>query len=139
MLVLLDPDTGTASLPGGAPGPGDREDPLLALRRKAREEAAAEFGEPLLLGHFSGPGEPGVRLRHAAALTRLGPPPVDPVTGRARIRILAAPEQALELFDRGPQTTDPLAAVHRARARLGIPRAVRRPVTEPADDTDLTT
>ncbi|MGW4853843.1 NUDIX hydrolase [Streptomyces sp. NPDC004288] len=40
VLLLLDPDTGTARLPGGAPEPRDGGDPVATLRREAREEAA---------------------------------------------------------------------------------------------------
>ncbi|MEU2354390.1 NUDIX hydrolase [Streptomyces misionensis] len=138
-LVLLEPDTGAALLPGGSPEPPDCGDPLITLRREVREEAAAEFGEPLFLGHLCEPDKPYARLRYAAPLTRLGPPPVDPATGRTHIRILATPEQALELFDWGLPAADQLTAVHQARARLGIPRAVRQPLTELPDATDLTT
>ncbi|MGW4548518.1 NUDIX domain-containing protein [Streptomyces violaceorubidus] len=138
-LVLLEPDTGAACLPGGTPEPPDQSDPLVTLRREALEEAAAEFGEPLFLGHLSDPGKPYARLRYAAPLTRLGPPPVDPATGRTHIRILATPEQALELFDWGAPAADQLAAVHQARVRLGIPRAARQPLTELPAATDLTT
>ncbi|WP_435057760.1 NUDIX hydrolase [Streptomyces sp. bgisy060] len=137
-LVLLEPDTGAACLPGGTPEPHDRGNPLVTLRRETREEAAAEFGEPLFLGHLSDPGKPYGRLRYAAPLTRLGPPPVDPATGRTHIRALATPEQALELFDWGPPAAGQLAAVHQARARLGIPRAARQPLTELPDAADLT-
>ncbi|MDR3081174.1 MAG: NUDIX hydrolase [Streptomyces sp.] len=137
-LVLLEPDTGSACLPGGTPELTDRGNPLVTLRREAREEAAAEFGEPLFLGHLSDPDEPYARLRYAAPLTRLGPPPVDPATGRTHIRVLATPEQAPELFDWGPPAAGQLAAVHQARARLGIPRAARQPLTELPDATDLT-
>ncbi|MER5984231.1 NUDIX domain-containing protein [Streptomyces sp. NPDC001787] len=137
-LVLLEPDTGAACLPGGTPEPPDLGNPLVTLRREVREEAAAEFGEPLFLGHLSDPDKPYARLRYAAPLTRLGPPPVDPATGRTHIRVLATPEQALELFDWGPPAAGQLAAVHQARARLGIPRAARQPLTELPDATDLT-
>ncbi|MFS0691835.1 NUDIX hydrolase [Streptomyces nitrosporeus] len=137
-LVLLEPDTGAACLPGGTPEPQDRGDPLVTLRREVREEAAAEFGEPLFLGHLSDPDKPYARLRYAAPLTRLGPPAVDPATGRTHIRVLATPEQALELFDWGIPGADQLAAVHQARARLGIPCAARQPLTELPDATDLT-
>ncbi|MEU5444600.1 NUDIX domain-containing protein [Streptomyces griseofuscus] len=137
-LVLLEPDTGAALLPGGTPEPPDRSDPLVTLRREAREEAAADFSEPLFLGHLCDPNEPYARLRYAAPLTRLGPPPVDPATGRTHIRVLTTPEQALELFDWGLPAADQLAAVHQARARLGIPRAARQPLTELPDATDLT-
>ncbi|MFE2268445.1 NUDIX domain-containing protein [Streptomyces lavendulae] len=138
VLVLLEPDTGAACLPGGTPDPADRGSPLVTLRREVREEAAAEFGEPLFLGHLSDPDKPYARLRYAAPLTRLGPPPVDPATSRTHIRVLATPEQALELFDWGPPAADQLAAVHQARVRLGIPRAARQPLTELPDATDLT-
>ncbi|MFE0604951.1 hypothetical protein ACFW2T_25655 [Streptomyces sp. NPDC058892] len=137
-LVLLEPDTGAACLPGGTPEPHDRGNPLVTLRREAGEEAAAEFDEPLFLGHLSDPDKPYARLRYAAPLTRLGPPPVDPATGRTHIRVLATPEQALELFDWGPPAADQLAAIHQARARLGIPRAAQQPFTELPEVTDLT-
>lgn len=139
VLLLLEPDTGAACLPGGTPEPQDRDNPLDTLRRETREEAAAEFGEPLYLGHLSDPDKPYARLRYAAPLTRLGSSPVDPATGRTHIRVLATPEQALELFDWGFPAANQLAAVHQARARLGIPRAARQPLTELPDATDLTT
>ncbi|MGW3387426.1 NUDIX hydrolase [Streptomyces cinereoruber] len=134
VLVLLEPDTGAACLPGGTPEPQDSDDPQVTLRREALEEAAARFDEPLLLGHLTDPGEPHIRLRYAAALTRLGFPPVDPATGRTYLRILATPEQALELFDWGEPAAEQLTAVHQARTRLAIPRALPQPVTELADD-----
>ncbi|MEU5092075.1 hypothetical protein [Streptomyces sp. NPDC021356] len=68
-LVLLEPDTGAALLPGGTPKPPDRSDPLVTLRREAREEAAADFSEPLFLGHLCDPNEPYARLRYAAPLS----------------------------------------------------------------------
>lgn len=77
MLVLLEPDTGAACLPGGTPELQDCGDPVLTLRRETREEAAAEVGEPLFIGHLSSPDETCSRLRYADALTRLGPAPVD--------------------------------------------------------------
>lgn len=135
VLVLLEPDTGAACLPGGTPELQDRDDPLLTLRRETREEAAAEIGEPLAIGHLSAPDETCSRLRYAAALTHLGPAPVDPATGRTYIRILATPEQTLELFDWGEPAAAQLAALHRARTRLGIPKTVRQPITESAIGT----
>ncbi|MGW0537460.1 hypothetical protein [Streptomyces sp. NPDC003032] len=106
VLVLFEPDTGAALLPGGAPELPDRCNPLITLHREVREEAAAEFGEPLFLGHLCDPDEPYARLRYAAPLTRLGPPSVDPATGRTHIRALATPEQALELFIWGLPAAD---------------------------------
>ncbi|MFE5734103.1 NUDIX domain-containing protein [Streptomyces sp. NPDC056528] len=125
VLVLLDPGTGAARLPGGAPGPADGGDPWAAPAREAGG-AAVTAARPLYLGHLPGPDGSHALVRHAAALTRLGPPPAD----RAPVRVLATPEQALELFDRGPHGAGELAAVHRARELLGLPRADRRPVTE---------
>ncbi|MFH9725817.1 NUDIX domain-containing protein [Streptomyces sp. NPDC017254] len=130
VLVLLEPDTGAACLPGGTPEAEDHDDPEATLRREAAEEAAAELGDLGYVGYLSDPEEPCARVRYASVLTRLGPPPVDPATGRTHIRVLATPEQALELFDWGPSAGDQLAAVHRARARLGLPAARRQPVTE---------
>ncbi|MFD5108675.1 NUDIX domain-containing protein [Streptomyces cinereoruber] len=130
VLVLLDPGTGAARLPGGAPGPVDHGDPWAALVRGAGEEAAVAAARPLYLGHLLGPDGAYALVRHAAVLTRVGPPPADPAAGRAPVRVLATPEQALELFDWGPHGAAQLAAVHRARTLLGVPRADRRAVTE---------
>ncbi|MFE5591018.1 NUDIX domain-containing protein [Streptomyces sp. NPDC056549] len=130
VLVLLEPDTGAACLPGGTPEPQDGGDFVATLRREVHEEAFSSFGEPEFLGYLSDPEEPCARVRYTAALTGIGPAGVDPATGRTYTRVLATPEQAVELFDWGPPAEAQLAAVHRARERLGIPRAGRRPVTE---------
>ncbi|PCG87199.1 NUDIX hydrolase [Streptomyces sp. WZ.A104] len=130
VLVLLEPDTGAACLPGGTPEPEDRADPETTLIREAREEAAAELTRTRYLGYLSEPGEPCARVRYAAALTSLGPTTADPATGRTYVRILATPEQAVEFFDWGPPAAEQLQAVHQARGLLGIPRAGRQPVTE---------
>ncbi|MEV4428967.1 NUDIX hydrolase [Streptomyces sp. NPDC049602] len=130
VLVVLDPDTGGACLPGGTPEPEDEGDAVATLRREVREEAAAAFGEPVYLGYLSDPGPPCARVRYAAVLTSVGPAGVDPAIGRPYTRVLATPEQALELFDWGPSAAAQLAAVHQAREQLGIPRAAHRPVTE---------
>lgn len=142
VLVLLDPDTGAARLPGAESAAQDGGDPVAALRRGACEEAAARIGTPLLLGHLTAPaGQPG-RLRYAATLDGVGPAPLAPApTGpapcapapagfRPYTRVLATPEQVAELSDWGAPAADQLAAVHRARRRLGLPEAARRPVTE---------
>ncbi|WP_328940711.1 hypothetical protein OG259_02840 [Streptomyces sp. NBC_00250] len=84
----------------------------------------------MYVGYLSDPEEPCARVRYAAALTRLGPPAVDPATGRTYLRILTTPEQALDLFDWGPSAIEQLAAVRHARDRLGLPHARRGPVTE---------
>ncbi|WP_405660416.1 NUDIX hydrolase [Streptomyces sp. NBC_01166] len=130
VLILLDPETGSALLPGGKPEEQDQGDPVSTLHREADEEAAARFGSPLLLGHVTDPAGRRAYLRYAAALTDVGPARSDPATGLTYTRILAAPEQAAELFDWGPSVADHLAAVHRARRRLGIPGAALQPVTE---------
>ncbi|MFD7323934.1 NUDIX domain-containing protein [Streptomyces sp. NPDC059875] len=130
VLVLLDPDSGAACLPGGTPEPADHADPETTLIREAREEAAADLTGTRYLGYLSDADEPCARVRYAAALTSLGPAPADPATGRTYVRILATPEQALELFDWGPSAADQLQAVHQGRALLGIPQAGRQPVTE---------
>ncbi|MFC8490115.1 NUDIX domain-containing protein [Streptomyces sp. NPDC057235] len=139
VLVLLDPGTGAVRLPGGAPGPADRGDPWAALIREADGEAAATAARPLYLGHLVGPNGPEgpgcpdgpyALVRHAAVLTRVGPPPGGPAADRVPVRALATPEQVLELSDWGPHGAAQLAAVHRARDLLGVPRADRRPLTE---------
>ncbi|MEV5988533.1 NUDIX domain-containing protein [Streptomyces sp. NPDC052051] len=135
VLVLLGPDGEGACLPGGTSEPEDRGDPVTTLIREAAEEAAAQLGEPLFLGHLTDPAEPYARVRYAATLTSVGPVRPDPATGCTYVRVLATPEQAAELFDWGPSATHQLAAVHQARERLGIPRAARRPFTELTDPT----
>ncbi|WP_370409344.1 NUDIX domain-containing protein [Streptomyces fradiae] len=130
VLVLLDSATGAARLPGGTAGAADDGDPVGVLVRAVAEEAGAEFGDLVMLGHLTAPGERVARVRYAAALTELGPAQPHPVTGAASVRVLATPEQALELFDWGASGTEQLTAVHRARERLGIPRAARQAVTE---------
>ncbi|MFJ8754925.1 NUDIX domain-containing protein [Streptomyces sp. NPDC102441] len=137
VLILLDPDTGSALLPGGKPEEQDQGDPVSTLRREAEEEAAARFGSPLLLGHVTDPPGRRAYLRHAATLTGVGPARPDPATGHTYTRILATPEQASELFDWGPPAAAHLAAVHRARRQLGIPRAALQPVTELTDGIRL--
>ncbi|MFE6104883.1 NUDIX domain-containing protein [Streptomyces laurentii] len=135
VLVLLDPETGGACLPGGVPEPADGEDPVVTLRREAAEEAAARLTGITYLGHLSDPGAGGTCVRYAARLTALGAAGTDPATGHPYIRVLATPEQALRLFDWGPAGADQLAAVHQARARLGLPRAAPQSVTELAGPT----
>ncbi|MEU1666257.1 NUDIX hydrolase [Streptomyces sparsogenes] len=58
VLVLLEPDTGAACLPGGTPEPQDGGDPAATVVRKAREEAAAELAVARYLGYLSAPDEP---------------------------------------------------------------------------------
>lgn len=130
VLVLLEPHTGVAVLPGGTPEEQDQGDPVSTLRREAEEEAAARFASPLLLGHVTDPAVRRGYLRYAAALTGVGAVRPDPATGHTYSRILATPEQTMELFDWGPAAADQLAAIHRARQQLGLPRAARQPVTE---------
>ncbi|MBB0243645.1 NUDIX domain-containing protein [Streptomyces alkaliphilus] len=130
VLVLLDPDTGTAGLPGGTPDPQGHADPETTLIREVHRKATAELAGTRYLGYLSDLDEPRARAHYAAALTSLGPAPVDPATGRTHVRILATPEQAVELLERGPSATEELHAVHRARVLLGIPHSGRRPVTE---------
>ncbi|MFD8414010.1 NUDIX domain-containing protein [Streptomyces sp. NPDC059650] len=138
VLVLLEPDTGAACLPGGTPEPEDGRDTVATVIRGARDKAAAQLTDTRYLGYLSDPDTLCAHVRYAAALTRLGPVPVDPATGRTHIRVLATPEQTLELFDWGLPAADQLTAVHQARARFGIPRAARQPLTELPDATDLT-
>ncbi|MFE6039945.1 NUDIX domain-containing protein [Streptomyces sp. NPDC056452] len=130
VLVLLEPGTGTAFLPGGTPTKQDQGDPVSTLRREANEEAAVQLECPLLLGHVTDPPVRRAYLRYAAALTGAGPAAPDPATGHTYTRILASPEQAAELFDWGPSSAEQLAAVHQARRELGLPRAALQPITE---------
>ncbi|MDJ0383093.1 NUDIX hydrolase [Streptomyces sp. G-G2] len=110
VLVLIARDTGAVRLPEPAPGPLISESRPLGHLREAE----------------------GVRIRSAARLRALGPAgaagPGCAEPGYARV--LATPEQVRDLSDWGPAAEDQLAAVHTARARLGLPPAPRRPVTE---------
>ncbi|GGZ25649.1 hypothetical protein GCM10010300_81310 [Streptomyces olivaceoviridis] len=134
VLVLLEPDTGAAVLPGGTPEPEDGGDPVATAVREAREEAAAELAGARYFGYLSDPDGPCARVRYAAILMSLDASQVDPATGRTYVRILATPEQALEFFDWGPSAAaDQLTTAHRARVLLGIPKATHQPVTELTD------
>lgn len=133
VLVLIEPHTGVAVLPGGKPEERDHDVPVTTLRRETEEEAAARIINPLLLGHVTDPVTQRGYLRYAAALTEIGPAEPDPATGHTYSRILATPEQAAELFDWGPATAHQLAAVHQARRQLGLPRASPQSVTELTD------
>lgn len=78
-----------ASLPGGTPEPG--EDPPTTLAREALEEANAEIGPAVLLGHLrvQSPGcRPYAQLRYAAVLLRLGASVVDVDSGERYRRVL---------------------------------------------------
>ncbi|MER5985394.1 NUDIX hydrolase [Streptomyces sp. NPDC001787] len=130
VLVLLDPETGVAVLPGGKPEAQDQDNPVSTLLREAEEEAAARLERPLFLGHVTDPSARRGYYRYAAALTSIGPARPDPATDTTYARVLATPEQAVQLFDWGPTAANQLAAVHQARKHLGIPHAVPQPVTE---------
>ncbi|MER5985740.1 NUDIX hydrolase [Streptomyces sp. NPDC001787] len=142
VLVLLDPANGAACLPGGTPEPCDQGNPAATLVREAFEEAAAQITAPVLLGHLpdenTGHG-PCARVRMAAVLTRVGRSRPDPATGQSYVRALATPEQVADLFDWGDAAHDQLTAVHGERARLGLPRPPRRPITEIPHDGILPT
>ncbi|MEU8625056.1 NUDIX domain-containing protein [Streptomyces sp. NPDC048669] len=137
VLVLIGEDTGSACLPGGTLEPGDQGDPAAALRREAFEEASVRISEPAYLGYlYDGSGHayhdagPCARVRMAAAITGCGPSARDGASEQTYGRLLATPEQAAELFDWGADRALQLDAVHAAREQLGLPRAVRQPLTE---------
>ncbi|MGW6983211.1 NUDIX hydrolase, partial [Streptomyces sp. NPDC054932] len=102
VLLLVSRATGAAHLP--PPTAGSTED-------------AVPLGYRL--------GERGAQARAAARLTGL-PPGADPEYAR----LLATAEQVRELSDWGRAGDDELAAVHTARARLGLPLPTRTPPTE---------
>ncbi|MGW3499046.1 NUDIX hydrolase [Streptomyces sp. NPDC001020] len=140
VLVLLDPSHGASCLPGGTPEPQDQGDPAATLIREAVEEAAVQISTPVFLGHLwneDPDSGPYARVRMAATRTNIGPSRPDPATGQTYIRALATPEQVIEMFNWGPAAIDQLAAVHRERVRLGLPRASRRCVTLIPDDEAL--
>ncbi|MCX4967339.1 hypothetical protein OHA98_21730 [Streptomyces sp. NBC_00654] len=66
---ILDPETGFAVLPGGKTEAQDHGDPVSTLLREAEEEAAAQLGRPLRLGHVTDPSARLGYLRYGAALT----------------------------------------------------------------------
>ncbi|MFE5300625.1 NUDIX domain-containing protein [Streptomyces sp. NPDC056632] len=127
VLVLLDPDTGAAALPGGPPVPSDDGDAVATLIRTVADSALAHLTDPVRVGHLTAPAAPVAHVRWAARLTGLGP---EAAAGSRCRRILATPEQAVQLFDWGPRTADHLAAVHQARERFALPRAALQAVTE---------
>ncbi len=103
VLLLIARATGGAHLPSPTAGP--------------------TAGAAVPLGYRY--GDQGAHARDAARLTGL-PPAADP----AYARLLATPEQVRELSDWGPAGDDELAAVHTARARLGLAAPTRTPLTE---------
>ncbi|WP_326812423.1 NUDIX hydrolase [Streptomyces scopuliridis] len=138
VLVLIGEDTGSACLPGGStaltgPAPDRPETPAETLHREAWEEARVRLREPLHLGYlydqYDNAG-PCARVRMAAMLTSVGPVTEDEATGQTYARILATPEQVIQLFDWGREGPRQLEAVHAARELLGLPRAGRQPVTQ---------
>ncbi|MFE7469306.1 NUDIX domain-containing protein [Streptomyces sp. NPDC057499] len=130
VLVLLDPGTGTARLPCEPPAAEDRGDPAATLVRAAGSQAAARPVTPLLLGHLTDPRTHHTHLSCAAAFTDITSAAPGEAEGPRSTRVLATPEQAAQLIGRGGPDPARLAAVHRGRRRLGIPRAVQQPVTE---------
>ncbi|MGW6602597.1 NUDIX hydrolase [Streptomyces sp. NPDC055036] len=138
VLVLIGEDTGSACLPGGSTeltGPAaDRpETPAETLHREAWEEARVRLTDPLHLGYlydqYDNAG-PCARVRMAATLASVGPVTADEATSQTYARILATPEQVIQLFDWGREGPRQLEAVHAARELLGLPRAGRQPVTQ---------
>ncbi|WP_326586462.1 NUDIX hydrolase [Streptomyces sp. NBC_01294] len=126
--------------PGPVPAqlpPRDRSGWLFApdgrvLLLIARATGAAHLPPPTA-GSTAGAVVPlgyryGDRVAHARDAARLTclPPASDP----AHARLLATPEQVRELSDWGPAGADEIAAVHTARARLGLPAPARTPLTE---------
>jgi 8-oxo-dGTP pyrophosphatase MutT (NUDIX family) len=137
VLVLIGADTGSACLPGGTLEPADQGDPAAALRREAYEEAQVRTSEPLYLGYLYDDTDractdagPCARVRMAAAITHYGPATLDPATRQTYARVLATPEQVVELFDWGPESHRQLDSVHKARQHLGLPRPARQPIIE---------
>ncbi|MGE7383906.1 NUDIX domain-containing protein [Streptomyces sp. NPDC004126] len=102
VLLLVARATGAAHLPG------------------PRAEPAAPA---LPLGYRY--ADRGALARTAARLTS-----VSPAADPAYARLLATPEQVRELSDWGPAGRDEVAAVHAARAQLGLPAPLRTPPGE---------
>ncbi|MFE6906401.1 NUDIX domain-containing protein [Streptomyces erythrochromogenes] len=97
----------------------------------SRATGAAHLPPPAAAGSLAAAplgyryGEEGADVRVSARLT--GPPPAaDPDFAR----LLATPDQVRELSDWGPAGEDEVAAVHAARARLGLPAPARTPLAE---------
>ncbi|NJP82631.1 NUDIX domain-containing protein, partial [Streptomyces sp. AA8] len=105
---------------------------LGLARREAWEEARVRLSEPFYLGYLD--DDTGnrrcARARYAAAIAGWEPPTLDEATGQMYARLLAAPEQAAQLFDWGAEAASQLAAVHTAREKLGLPTPAWQPLTE---------
>lgn len=137
VLVLIDRDTGAASLPGAKASPVGQGDPAVALVTTAYEAARISVADPVHLGYLydaTGEGSAGTgpcaRVRMATRITACGPV-ADTPDVRTSARILATPAQVAELSDWGPDGLRQAAdAAHAARVQFGLPAPARQPITE---------
>lgn len=131
VLVLLDPDTGLASLPGAEVRPA--EDPAEALGRGAAEAAQVLIGAPIELGYLldeQDPNGPTAQVCMAAAVRRVLPAAA-PSVGRKVVRLWANPLQAAQLLGWGPQgTAQARAAMRVAAVGFRLPTPASGSVTE---------
>ncbi|MEY9842111.1 NUDIX domain-containing protein [Streptacidiphilus sp. EB103A] len=140
VMVLLDPETGLASLPGGTLD--GTEDAAAALRREAAEEAQIRIADPVILGYLldaDDPHNPIARVGMAATVRSVLPTAPDLSSGRQLVRLWASLSQAAQLLGWGPAGTAQAQAVTRVAATVyGLPIPLPSPVSEvPRDGVAL--
>ncbi|MEY9958851.1 NUDIX domain-containing protein [Streptacidiphilus sp. MAP5-52] len=136
VLVLLDPQTGLVTLPGGTVEP--EEDPSEALGRAAAEQAQLLLGAPVELGYLLDDGDgdgdgagPVARVAMAALVRRILPSASDPHLGREMVRLWASPHQAQQLLGWGsPGAAQARAASQAAAVDYRLPTPLPSPITE---------
>jgi len=96
--VALFEDEGRFGLPGGRPEPGEEGAWEATARREVAEEIAVTVTELAYLGWLAATdtnGRLGADVRMIARLDRVLPSGPDPSSGRAKARLLVAPDRAL--------------------------------------------
>ncbi|MFJ6773632.1 hypothetical protein ACIQOV_22200, partial [Kitasatospora sp. NPDC091257] len=125
VMLLHDPATGRTDLPGGAGG----DDPAMALGAVAATTAHVTLApDREVVGHHVSGGEATASV---AARLRIVGPLVPVPCAPLPVRLLATPEQALELAPHAALTRSEVEDVmHLAHSEFQLPVADRRPVTE---------
>ncbi|MEE1823755.1 hypothetical protein PUR61_16380 [Streptomyces sp. BE20] len=120
-LVVLhhDPVTGRSRLPGGPLAPGDADALDHALARTCATAVGVRPRDGVLIGHS------GTEARLVATVSRLGPLIAGPCEP-AVVRLLATPEQAVDLCENSITAAEVRDALESAAIATGL---VRQPVT----------